>query len=58
LTWVSGVDSTSTGRISAGVGGNGGGGSGAFSGPFHTATSAGNRAWAAGGNGMCIIMFV
>ncbi len=58
LTWVSGVDSTSTGRIGAGVGGNGGGGSGAFSGPFHTATSAGNRAWAAGGNGMCIIMFV
>lgn len=55
---VSGTDSTSGSTIRAGAGGTGGGGSGAYSGPFSTMTSAGGRVWAAGGAGVCIIMFV
>jgi hypothetical protein len=55
---VSGVDTTTTGNIRAGLGGVGGGGSGAYSGPFSTSTSASARAWAPGGSGICIIMFV
>jgi len=58
LTWISGVDTTSTGQVGTGNGGVGGGGSGAFSGPFHTATSATARVWGPGGDGVCIIMFV
>lgn len=58
VTGVSGVDTTTTGNIRAGHGGTGGGGSGAYSGPFSTSTSASARAWASGGNGVCIIMFV
>ena len=55
---VSGTDSTSSSGHKAGAGGTGGGGSGAYSGPFATMTSAGGRAWSAGGAGVCIIMFV
>ncbi len=55
---VSGTDSTSASGHKAGAGGTGGGGSGAYSGPFSTMTSAAGRVWAAGGAGVCIIMFV
>jgi len=55
---VSSQNYSGTGAVRAGVGGNGGGGSGAFSGPFHTMTSASNRSWAGGGDGVCIVMYV
>ena len=57
-TFVSGVDYLSTGQVRAGPGGTGGGGSGAYSGPFSTMTSATYRSWAAAGDGLCIIMYI
>ena len=56
--YVSSTVSTSNSGHYAGAGGIGGGGSGAFSGRFHDMTSASNRRWSPGGDGMCIIMFV
>ena len=58
LNVVSSASTSSANGIYAGEGGNGGGGSGAFSGLFHTLTTAGDRRWSPGGDGVCIIMFV
>ena len=58
MTFISGVDYLSTGQVRAGPGGVGGGGSGAYSGPFSTMTSASQRSWASGGDGLCIIMYI
>ena len=57
-TFISGVDYVATGTVRAGPGGTGGGGSGAYSGPFSTMTSAVGRSWAAAGDGLCIIMYI
>ena len=58
VNYISGASSSSGNGHYAGAGGTGGGGSGAFNGMFHTMTSAGNRRWSPGGDGLCIIMFV
>ena len=56
--YISGTSSSNGNGHYAGAGGVGGGGSGAFNGMFHTMTSAPQRRWSPGGDGMCIIMFV
>jgi len=58
LIWVNTTNYSGGAYLGTRAGGDGGGGSGAFSGLIHSMTSATSRNWGAGGDGMCIIMFV